>query len=302
MDEKNQYVSGLTVGPSCFIDDRKHAKRKQRFTLFNAALGMLISNPNEKNKKLVSKDHIINGNKNNNGNDTEGWKKLVGSMRPLHMQAGQSPSPSPSPRHHSARSSSSSTSSRSTMSSYASANSLQELENIGSMSPSVLTNNLKEVEEAMSQSSSPNNLEGLLNTGATMNNLQEGARRMSHNVSASDLGDFGRASSRRKHSASSGNIGELGRKGKMSSSKPTSNLHDLSLRKMRRYKSALNLHDLDMNEEIDADQEDGDDKLLENCVADVMIDIKADRFIKQFYQQMISQHRRNRKRLTQMTS
>ena len=61
---------------------------------------------------------------------------------------------------------------------------------------------------------------------------------------------------------------------------------------MSRYASALNLHDLDMEEEVDADidDEEQNDNVLENyCEADDMIDSKADEFIAKFYDQMKSQ-------------
>lgn len=82
----------------------------------------------------------------------------------------------------------------------------------------------------------------------------------------------------------------------MSSRKSTSNLQNLSLEKMRQYISALNLHDLDLNEEIEV-EEDSDDKLLENCGADILIDVKADQFIKKFYLEMKSQHKGRNARL-----
>ncbi|WOG87276.1 hypothetical protein DCAR_0206499 [Daucus carota subsp. sativus] len=144
-----------------------------------------------------------------------------------------------------------------TMRKHASANNLQELANMD-MSPSLSNDNLEEAGGSISNSVSPYNL--------------------------SD-----RPTMRHKHSVSTGNINDLGTKGRMHYSKSTSNLQDLKFG-MRRYASALNLLDLDMNEEVDADEE-GDDQVLENCDADVAIDDKADQFIAQFYQQMKSQHK-----------
>ena len=168
---------------------------------------------------------------------------------------------------------------------------------MGTRSPILSLNSLQEVEGAMIHNASSNNLQELSRTGTMSTNvsadsLQKVSGTMKHTVKTSNLGDLARASSRRKHSALSGNRRELGREGKMALRESTNNLQDLSLKKMGQYKSALNLHDLDLNEEIDA-EEDGDDKLLENWVADVMIDVKADQFIEQFHQQMKSQHKRN---------
>ncbi|KAK1385084.1 hypothetical protein POM88_022819 [Heracleum sosnowskyi] len=337
MDDKDQFVSGLTVGPSCLIDGRKHGRRKQRFTLFHAALEMINSGPKNKSRKnktsIKRKDDKINGNKNNNGKNTEGWKKLVGSLRPLHMQTSRSASSSPQ---HSEYSDSAlscplpTTASRiSSTSSYPSPNNnLQEFENMGTMSTSVSSpNNFQELASTgssgtMSPGVSPTNLQELASTGSTCttspkvspnnlpelastgssgtmspsvttDNLQEVEGTMSHSVSNDNVADLARASRRKNHSLSSGKLGGLGnRKGKMGSSKSTSNLQDLSSDKMRPYKSALNLHDLDLNEEIEV-EEDSDDRLLENLRADTLIDVKADEFIKKFYQEMKSQHKEN---------
>lgn len=123
-----------------------------------------------------------------------------------------------------------------------------------------------------------------LSPGASSDNLEEGEGSMRHSYNLSDLPTM-----RHKHSVSMGNIPQLMTKGSMSYSKSTSNLQDLNSG-MRRYASALNLLDLDINEQVD-EEEDGDDKALENCAGDVMIDDKADQFIAQFYQQMQSQHK-----------
>lgn len=139
---------------------------------------------------------------------------------------------------------------------------------------------------------STNNLQDLADMGmspsASNDNLQEFEGTMSHSVSPYDLSDH--PTMRHKHSISTGNIPEFMTKGTMSYSKSTSNLQDLKNSGMRRYASALNLLDLDINEDID-EEEDGDDKALENCAGDVMIDDKADQFIAQFYQQMKSQNK-----------
>ncbi|WOG83835.1 hypothetical protein DCAR_0103013 [Daucus carota subsp. sativus] len=338
MAEKNQFVAGVTVGPSCYLDDQRHARRKQRFTLFNAALDMLSGSPNEKNRK--NKKSVSRKDDKINGNNAEGWKKFVGSMRPLHMQATRSSSPSPrhSPISEPALGFPLSATSWGTASKYDSPNSLHESGSTGTMSlgtgtvslglspcaspnnlqgastgttspdlsPCASPNNLQGASTGtMSSNSSPDNLDkstGTTSPGLSPNNigtmsnsvsdddLEEFIGTVSHSVSASNLRNLAIANSRRKHRKSSGDRSKLGRKSRMSPSKSTSNLQDLSLQKMRRYKSALNLHDLDLNEETEA-EEDTDDKLLEKCAADVMIDVKADQFIKQFYQQMKSQHK-----------
>ena len=144
-----------------------------------------------------------------------------------------------------------------TMRKFASTNNLQDLANMAMSPCSASNDNLQETEGSMSHSGSPNN------------NLSD------------------RPTMRHKHSVSTGNIPQLVSKG-MSYSKSTSNLQDLK-GGMRRYASALNLLDMDINEEVDAEEE-GDDQKLENCTGDVGIDDKADQFIAQFYQQMKSQH------------
>lgn len=150
-----------------------------------------------------------------------------------------------------------------TMRKFASAGNLQDLANM-SLSPSVSNDNLQEVE------------------GTT-----------SHIASPYDLSDH--TTTRHKYSVSTGNIPEFTTKGTMSYSKSTSNLQDFKKIGMQRYASALNLLDLDINEEVD-EEEDGDDKALDNCAGDVMIDDKADQFIAQFYQQMKSQQNGRRDR------
>ncbi|KAL8089326.1 hypothetical protein AgCh_038946 [Apium graveolens] len=189
-----------------------------------------------------------------NSNETTKQNKISNKSKDdkiKHNNVDQSPSPHPSsPSPLSAK--------HGTLRKFASAGNLQELANM-SLSPSVSNDNLQEAEGTMSQSDSPY-----------------------------DLSDH--TAPRHKHSVSTGNIPELMTKGGMSYSKSNSNLQDFNKFGMRRYASALNLLDLDINEEVD-EEEDGDDKALENCAGDVMIDDKADQFIAQFYQQMKSQHK-----------
>ncbi|KAL1827335.1 hypothetical protein ACET3Z_005747 [Daucus carota] len=190
-------------------------RNQKRFSFFKTAMVLLRNRPNKKPK--VTKVSKCNDNSRLDGK----WKRLVGSMRPLHMQDKRSTPPqSPGPKkalfsvstvsersedEFFASSPSLSTTSWST-SSYASTSSLQDQAGIGTIKQSASSNSL---------------------------------RKMSDNMS--------------------------------------------------RYASSLNLHDFDMDEEIEEDIEDDDDNVLEKCEADNMIDTKADEFIAKFYQQMRSQ-------------
>lgn len=230
-------------------------KKKKGFSLYRAAMGMLQNRPNEKQKspkiKKVSKN-----------NSDEKWKKIVGSMRPLHLQDNLSPKPQrPSVTIpavegleddcFTASPASSIASPAYTMSQYASANNLQELGGVGTMR----------------QSASVGNLQELAGVGGTIKYSM-------------------------RQSASVGNLQEL--YGKASGSASTSHLRRLS-GTMSAYASALNLHDLDEDEESNEEQVDEDnDKVFDNYDSDVMIDTKADEFIAQFYQQMKSQEKGKR--------
>ena len=75
----------------------------------------------------------------------------------------------------------------------------------------------------------------------------------------------------------------------MKQSDSTNSLSSKMSDTMSRYASALNLHDLDADEEVDDDVDDDSDNALENCEADDMIDSKADEFIARFYGQMKNQ-------------
>lgn len=88
--------------------------------------------------------------------------------------------------------------------------------------------------------------------------------------------------------ASTNNLQDLAGSGIIKKSTSTNSLRKMS-DNMSRYASALNLHDLDIDEDIEEDGEDDDDNVLENCEADNMIDAKADDFIAKFYEQMRSQ-------------
>lgn len=88
--------------------------------------------------------------------------------------------------------------------------------------------------------------------------------------------------------ASTTSLQDLTGSGLIKQSPSTNSLRKMS-GNMSRYASALNLHDLGMDEKIEEDVEDDDDNVLENCEADNMIDAKADEFIAKFYEQMRSQ-------------
>ncbi|KAK3020576.1 hypothetical protein RJ639_046926 [Escallonia herrerae] len=123
----NNVVADTTVrtAEKWTINGQKKKKKKRgAFSLLKAALFILRQKPGEKSKR-VQLEVASSGN----------WKKMLGSMRPLHLQDNPSPPPpsvvvsieqfedvlppaSPAP----------STSSAGTMSQYASANNLQELD------------------------------------------------------------------------------------------------------------------------------------------------------------------------------
>ena len=135
MEEKSIPISPPTVAatgnnhkPTTTNDGNK--KNRNAFSLLKALL-MFRQRPNRKSKKPVQVEAAANGN----------WKKIVGSMRPLHLQE-DNPSPPSTPEKPAAvlqlpeqaeyvlqaASPSHSTSSAGTMSQYASANNLQELD------------------------------------------------------------------------------------------------------------------------------------------------------------------------------
>ncbi|KAL8101037.1 uncharacterized protein LOC141686605 [Apium graveolens] len=89
---------------------------------------------------------------------------------------------------------------------------------------------------------------------------------------------------------SSSSLQELAESGRMRQSESTNSLSKMSMENMSRYASALNLGDLDADEEADEDvEDDSNNLLLEICEADDMIDSKADEFIARFYDQMKGQ-------------
>lgn len=212
-------------------------KKKQRFSLFNAAMVMLRNQRNEKPKpvKIIK---VTNNHTNNSSDDK--WKKLVGSIRPLHLQDNQSPPP---------------------------------------RNPAIAravvipTGERSEVDELFP--SSPSSSWGTTSQYASTNNLQElvGTGSMSQSSSAS-------------------NLQELAGMGTMSQSASVNNLKKMS-GSMSQYASAINLLELDGEDEDEEDEEESD-KVLENYAADVMIDTKADEFIAQFYEQMRCQHKGKR--------
>lgn len=195
-------------------------KKRKRFSLFKTAMVLLRNRPNEKPKVT----NIFNVPKCNDNSKSDGkWKKIVGSMRPFHMQDSLSTPPqSPVPDKAFCVASTSTTSERSEDEFFAS-------------SPALSTTSWGTTSYA-----STNSLQDLAGSGTI------------------------------KHSASTNSLR------KMSDN-------------MSRYASALNLHDLDIDEEVEEDVGDDNDNVLENCDADNMIDAKADEFIARFYEQMRSQ-------------
>ncbi|KAK1356890.1 hypothetical protein POM88_050146 [Heracleum sosnowskyi] len=196
-------------------------KKKKRFSLFRTAMVLLRNRPNEKPKAA----NIFNVPKCNDISESDGkyWKKVVGSMRPLHMQDSLSTPPqSPVPDKAFCVASTSSTSERSE-------------DDIFSSSPSLSTTSW-----GTTTSASTTSLQDLAGSGTLIKKSESthSLRKMSDNMS--------------------------------------------------RYASALNLHDLGMDEDIEEDDEDDGDNVLENCEADNMIDSKADEFIARFYEQMRS--------------
>lgn len=88
--------------------------------------------------------------------------------------------------------------------------------------------------------------------------------------------------------ASTTSLQDLAGSGTIKQSPSTNSLRKMS-DNMSLYASALNLHDLGRDEDIEEVVEDDDDNVLENCEADNMIDAKADEFIARFYEQMRNQ-------------
>ncbi|KAK3008120.1 hypothetical protein RJ639_014232 [Escallonia herrerae] len=142
MEEKSiTVVTNNVVADTIFPTTEKSTingqKKKKRgaFSLLKAALFMLRQKPGEKSKS-VQLEVASSGN----------WKKMLGSMRPLHLQDNPSPSPPPTQTPAAmpppsvmvnmeqfedvlpSASPAPSTSSAGTMSQYASANNLQELD------------------------------------------------------------------------------------------------------------------------------------------------------------------------------
>lgn len=196
-------------------------KKKKRFSLFRTAMVLLRNRPNEKPKAV----NIFNIPKcNDKSKSDEKWKRVVGSLRPLHMQDNLSTPPqSPVPDKAFCVASMSSTSERSEDELFAS-------------SPALSTT-----------------------SWGTMSY------------------------------ASTTSLQDLPGSGTIRQSESTHSLRKMS-DNMSRYASALNLHDIGMDQEIEEDvEEDDDDNVLENCDADNMIDAKADEFIARFYQQMRTQ-------------
>lgn len=143
-------------------------KKNKRFSLFKAAM-VMIQNPRNEKTKPVKVAHNYSDDK---------WKKLVGSMRPLHLQDSQSPPPQnpavaqaikiPTGKRSEIDElfpiSPSSTSSWGTMSQFASTNNLQEVAGTGTMSQSSSASNLQELAggaSTMSQYGSATNLRDL---------------------------------------------------------------------------------------------------------------------------------------------
>lgn len=190
-------------------------RKTKRFGLFKTAMVMLRGRPTEKPKSTK----LINAAKtNDNFNSDENWKKLVGSIRPLHSQDIRSPPP----------------------------------------------------------------------------HIPRAAKAFSAASTSSDDDYFGASPALSTTSwgtsyGSSNSLQELAESGRMKQSESTNSLSGLSIDNLSRYASALNLNDLDVDEEVDEDVENESDNVLENCEADDMIDSKADEFIARFYDQMKGQ-------------
>lgn len=111
--------------------EKKKKKKAGPFSFFRVALVALRSD-NKKKSSLRKATSVVDMNDAN-------WKKIVGSMRPLHLQDDKSPAPSPGRSgtwdnlvyNHSHPPSSPSSSSVSTLSQYASASNLQALDDVG---------------------------------------------------------------------------------------------------------------------------------------------------------------------------
>lgn len=109
--------------------EKKKKKKAGPFSFFRVALVALRSD-NKKKPSLRKATSVVDMNDAN-------WKKIVGSMRPLHLQDDKSPAPSPGRGtwddlvyNHSHQPSSPSSSSVSTLSQYASASNLQALDDV----------------------------------------------------------------------------------------------------------------------------------------------------------------------------
>lgn len=112
------------------LEKKKKKKKAGPFSFFRVALVALRSD-NKKKPSLRKATSVVDMNDAN-------WKKIVGSMRPLHLQDDKSPAPSPGRGtwddlvyNHSHPPSSPSSSSVSTLSQYASASNLQALDDVG---------------------------------------------------------------------------------------------------------------------------------------------------------------------------
>lgn len=159
-------------------DSRKQningGKKKKRFSLFRTAMVLFRNRPNEKPKAV----DIFNVPKCNEKSKSDGkWKKVVVSMRPLHMQDSLSTppqSPVPDKAFCVASTSTSTTSERSEdeffasspslsatswgTSSYASTTSLQDLAGSGTLKQSESTNSLRKMSDNMNRYASALNL------------------------------------------------------------------------------------------------------------------------------------------------
>ncbi|OIT02449.1 PREDICTED: uncharacterized protein LOC109227164 [Nicotiana attenuata] len=171
IDTRNDVVeqplqpNGVINNGERLTDDVMRKKKKKKpgvFGLFKAAMFVLRHGTKGKQKAAQVAVSSTKGD----------WKKLVGSMRPLHLQDNNSRTPSQTAYDYCATASPSALSCSGTMSQYASANDLQALD-VPAAAPSIT--------DSMSQYASANDLQaleastssGTMSQYASANNLQE---------------------------------------------------------------------------------------------------------------------------------
>lgn len=125
--EEEEYTAVAAVDPPA---DRRRKKKSGAFGIFKAALYMMRKRRGDKKSSakinLVEPDAVIAADIDQNPN----WTKLVGSVRPFHLQEiTESPPSSPEAKEMVPPASPAASSSRGTMSQYSSAASLLDLDN-----------------------------------------------------------------------------------------------------------------------------------------------------------------------------